>query len=68
MKQVHMVDSKAEDIHEATVALCETLGNLTMLDEYDSDDDACMHHAYRITVVNLDDDPHNDTIILLGLT
>jgi hypothetical protein len=50
MKQVNMVDTKEEDIHAATVALCETLGNLTMMDGYDTDEDACMHQAYMTSV------------------
>jgi Reverse transcriptase (RNA-dependent DNA polymerase) len=64
MKQVNMVDTKEEDIHAATVALCETLGNLTMMDGYDTDEDSCMHQTYMTTVVNLDDDPSDDTIII----
>jgi hypothetical protein len=51
MKQFHMVDTKEEDIHAATLALCETLGYLTVLDGYDTDDDACMHQAYNSHVI-----------------
>jgi predicted acyltransferase (DUF342 family) len=67
IKQVNMVDTKEEDIHAATVALCETLGNLTMLDGYDTDEDSCMHQAYMTTVVNLVDDDPSDDLSLSGL-
>jgi Reverse transcriptase (RNA-dependent DNA polymerase) len=64
MKHINMVDTNEEDIHAATVALCETLGNLTILDGYDTDDDACMHQAFMTAVVNLEDDLPDDTIII----
>ena len=64
-KQANVVDTQTTDgIHAATVALCETLGNLTRMDDYETDEDVCMSQAYMTSAITSDDEPNEDTIVI----
>jgi hypothetical protein len=50
MKASNLVDTKdGESPHAAMVALCEKLGDLTTMDDYETDDDECMRQMYMVS-------------------
>ena len=60
MKSINMVDTKddVDDAQEAVAALCEKLGDLTSLDEYDTDDDEYSRQIFTTTSIIYKDMDH----------
>ena len=63
MRKANVVDTQeGEKTRDAMIALCEKLGELTTIEDCDTDDEELYSHAYTALTMYTPDDPEDDTI------